>query len=255
MNKGVRKVRQSIARRNKIRNLSKKSYISKQMISPFPQEEEKHGFYSIPHESTSERNQTSEFLGQLMLKGILSVVLFFIAAILLKTDIEILKKPKQWTSYMMKEEFPFARVNQWYKEAFGTPLAFSPQNNPSIKDSDEDSLPVIGNVTESFQANGSGIMIEPEGPSPVTAWRDGIIIFSGNDRQTNKTVIVQHADRSKTTYGLLSSVDVHLYQFVSQNQRIGTFNPTEENKSVFFSIEKNQKYIDPIQVIKVDDLP
>lgn len=255
MSRGVRKVRQSIARRNKLRNLSKKSDGSKQTISPFPQEEEKHGFYSVFQDSTSENKQRSEFLGQFLLKGIFAIILFFVVAMILKTNIEFLQKPKQWTSHVMEEEFPFARINQWYKESFGSPLAFSPESNSVIANRGEDALPVIGNITESFQANGTGIMIAPEGPSPVAAWRDGVIVFAGNDHQTNKTVTVQHADRSKTTYGLLSSVDVHLYQFVSKNERLGTFHPSEENKSVFFSIEKNQQYIDPIQVIKVDDLP
>lgn len=255
MNKDIRRVRQSIARRNKLRSIPKQTHTPKQMMPSFPQEEEKHGFYPVLEESSSGNKQTAEIFSQFILKGILSVILFFVVAILLQSNIDIFRKPKEWTSHVMTEEFPFARVNQWYQESFGTPLAFSPQDNQLTKESDEDLLPVMGSVTQSFQANGSGIMIAPEGPSPVTSWNDGVIIFAGNDRDTNKTVIVQHADRSKTTYGLLSSVDVHLYQFVSKNQRIGTFNPTEESKSVFFSIEKNQKYIDPIQVIKVDDLP
>jgi len=251
----VRKVRKSIAKRNKIRSLSTRGYTSKKIMQPFPQEEEKHGFYPVFQANSSEDKQKSVLMGHFLLKGILSIILFFVVAIVLQSNIELLEKPKKWTSHVMSEEFPFARAHQWYQETFGTPLAFSPQNIQTTGETEEDALPVMGNVTQSFQTNGTGIMITPTSPSPVTAWRDGIIIFAGSDKEMKKTVIIQHADRSKTTYGLLSSLDVHLYQYVSKNQRIGTFNPTEDNESVFFSIEKNDEFIDPIQVIKVDDLP
>src|SRR5699024_11487013 len=113
------------------------------------------------------------------------------------------------------------------------------------------SLPVSGNITQSFEENGSGIMITPKEVEPVVAWLDGVVIFAGNDRDLERTVIVQHSDMSKSTYALLSTVDVHLYQFISAGDKIGTFNPTETEETLYFSIEKDNEYIDPIRVINV----
>src|SRR5699024_12750286 len=79
------------------------------------------------------------------------------------------------------------------------------------------------------------------------------VTFAGNDRKTNKTVVIQHADNSTTTYGYLQSIDVHLYQSIQSNQRLGTFVSTQENRHLYFSIEKDNQYIDPVQVIQVDD--
>ncbi len=257
MNKAVQKVRQSIAKRNNMRRVIKSNQGRQQIIPPLPQEEEKHGYYAVFQENQQPETSAEQFsfVGQFFLKGVLAAILFFVVAILLQTNIPLLEKPKQWTSHAIQEEFPFASIHQWYQEAFGSPLAFSLKTNDYVGDAEIDSLPVMGSVSQSFQSHGSGIMIDPEEFSSVSAWRDGIIVFAGNDRETNKTVVIQHADRSKTTYGFLSSIDVHLYQYVAKHQEIGTFDPNHDHRSVFFSIEKDQTYIDPIQVITVDDLP
>ena len=255
MNKGIDKVRKSIAQRNKTRSIDSKKSNATQFTPIFPQEEEKHGYFPSFLDDSSEENHKGNLLSNFITKGILSLVLFMGVSFLLQSNANLLSKPKVWTSNMLTEEFPFARVYQWYQGTFGTPLAFTSQDYQVTTANEPPALPVSGSVTETFQANGSGIMIAPEKASPVSAWHEGVVVFAGNDRDTNKTVVIQHSDKSKSTYALLSSMDVHLYQYVSAGQRIGTINPTETNETVYFSIKKNNEYIDPIQVIEVDDLP
>lgn len=255
MDKGIKKVRKSINQRKKMRGMNPKDTHSKQIMPSFPQEEEKHGYFPIFTDNTGTSKNTSQRISGFAVKGILSVMLFFGTALLFQTDAELLIGPKKWTGNALTEEFPFASVNQWYQETFGAPMALTPNQS---KDKDEEQslvLPVSGSVSESFQANGTGIMIEPEKASNVSSLRGGVVIFAGNDRETNKTVIVQHADSSKTVYGYLSSIDVHLYQFVDKNQMLGKIEPSTENEMVYFAIEKENKYVDPVQVIKVDDSP
>ncbi|MUK86978.1 peptidoglycan DD-metalloendopeptidase family protein [Ornithinibacillus sp. L9] len=256
MNKGVKQVRKSIIERKKKRGIStdSKGVTTKQGI-PLPQDEEKHGYYPSFFESSGESTQKSRLISGFVLKGILSVMLFFGVALLWESDLEMLSQPKEWTSSALTDEFPFANVYKWYQDTFGNPLAFSPSQNLVSEGVAPLAYPVNGNVTETFQANGKGIMIAPGETTNVSALSEGIVIFSGNDRTTNKTVVVQHADGSKSTYGYLSDIDVHLYQYVATNQRIGQFSPTTENQTVYFSIEKDNQYIDPVQVIKVDDNP
>ncbi|UJL44964.1 M23 family metallopeptidase [Virgibacillus sp. NKC19-16] len=255
MNKGVKKVRQSIEQRKKTRGLTGKEGSKKQLLPPFPQEEEKHGYFPSFSDTAFESNTDSKFPSGFMLKGVLSAMLFFGVALLGQTDAAFLQKPKEWTSNALTEEFPFASVNVWYQETFGSPLALTPQDNQVADSSNQMGLPVSGDVTETFQVNGTGIMIAPQETADVSALRDGVVIFAGNDRETNNTVVVQHADGSNSTYGHLSAVDVHLYQFVTSNQRIGQFTPTTESETVYFAIEQENDYIDPVQVIQVDDAP
>ncbi|MFD2046215.1 peptidoglycan DD-metalloendopeptidase family protein [Ornithinibacillus salinisoli] len=254
MNKGVNQVRKSITERKKKRGITSNSQgISTKQVIPLPQDEEKHGYYPSFFDGSGDGKPKSRFISGFILKGILSVMLFFGIALMWETDSDILHQPKEWTSSMLTEEFPFANVYKWYQDTFGSPLAFSPSPSDTTEGSEALAYPVNGSVTETFQANGKGIMIAPEKTTNVSALREGIVIFSGNDRVMNKTVVVQHADGSKSTYGYLSNIDVHLYQYIAANQRIGQFSPSTESETVYFSIEKDNEYIDPVQVIKVDD--
>ncbi len=257
MKKDIKQIRKSINDRKKLRGIPSKTDRGKvsTIMPSLPQEEEKHGFYpSFIDPSVSNQSRSNTITG-IIFKGIFSVMLFFSIAIIWQNDADIFEKPKQWTSNVLTEEFPFASVYQWYKDSFGTPLAFTPSKESENIEEAALALPVSGNVIETFQANGKGIMIAPNETTSVSALREGVVIFSGKKSDTNKTVVVQHADNTTTTYGFLSSIDVHLYQVVNSNQRIGEFNPTEANEMVYFAIEQNNEYVDPVQVVEVDDNP
>lgn len=92
----------------------------------------------------------------------------------------------------------------------------------------------------------------PPRESEVRAVDKGIVIFAGNTKETERTVMIQHADRSVTTYGKLSNVHVHLFQTVHANEVIGRIDPKETEETLFFSIEQKNGYIDPVKVINVD---
>ncbi|GAB4073303.1 stage IV sporulation protein SpoIVFA [Barrientosiimonas marina] len=254
MSKGVNKIRKSINQRKRMRDLTSGSASSKQITpSSMPQEEEKHGFPPVVTKQTFPGGKTSRRLSGMVIKGMLSVMLFFAAALLLQTDSDVLSGTKEWTETALTNEFPFARVNQWYQETFGEPMALSSQS--ANKGDSGQALPVNGSVSESFQANGTGVMLAPEKETDVSALQSGVVTFAGNDRDTNKTVVVQHPDNSETVYGLLSSIDVHLYQFIDSGQSLGTFSPDDDSQNVYFAIEQGDAYVDPVQVIQVDDTP
>ncbi|MEN2765859.1 M23 family metallopeptidase [Ornithinibacillus xuwenensis] len=257
MKRNIKDVRKSIVDRKKSRGIptnSKRTTVSTIMPS-LPQDEEKHGFYPNFLDTSASNQKSSNVITGIIIKGLFSVMLFFSVAIIWQNDAAFFDKPKEWTSNVLTEEFPFASAYKWYKDAFGTPLAFSPNEKKEDTESTPLALPVSGSVIETFQTNGRGIMIAPSGTTDVAALNEGIVVFAGNDRHTAKTVVVQHTDGSTSTYGLLSSIDVHLYQFVDAHQRIGEFSPTTDNEKVYFAIEKNNTYVDPVQVIEVDENP
>jgi len=257
MNKGVRHVRKSISKRKKLRgypnNKNKENH--KGITSAFPQEEEKHGIYPsfFDSEPSTKSKTVNRFFSSFLLKGILSVILFLSVAILWETNWNHQPHIEKWTSHALMEEFPFAKMHHWYKTTFGHPLSLTNRSRKVINDNSPVALPASGSVAQSFQDNGQGIMIAPKEKIDVSAMEEGIVIFAGNDKDTDQTVIIQHSNGSQTTYGHLESKEVHLYQFIESNQVIGHFTPSAENEWVYFSIKKDNQYIDPAQVIKVDD--
>lgn len=255
MEKGVKKVREKIKQRKKQKYVQSRQQTGNDSQMLLLQEEEKHGYYPSIFEQTSSKKRKSSFYSAFFLKGILSVALFAAVAWISESNLNYVSKPKEWVQVSLTEEFPFAKLHQWYQTTFGSPHAFIPTEIDYSTKNNELALPVSGSVVETFQNNGTGIMILPEDTVTVSSIQGGIVIFAGNDAETGKTVVVQHPDGSKSTYGYLSSINVHLYQYVEADKPVGAFHPTEESKTVYFSIEKDRKHIDPIQVIPVGDLP
>ncbi|GEN31422.1 stage IV sporulation protein FA [Cerasibacillus quisquiliarum] len=252
MNRDIRNVRKAINKRKSLRRLSTitKEKETLDEFDPFPQEEEKHGYYKM-FPDVAKKSYKAESSTSFIIKGVLSLMLFMSSALILQSESSRLLMVKQWTRSVLQEEFPFAKVNQWYQETFGNPFLYS--YDKAVTDQEDIVLPVNGHIKESFSANGKGVLIAPEREEVVTALKGGVIIFAGNDRLTDKTVVIQHADGSQTTYGFLSSLNVHLYQAVKEKDRIGTFKPSKESEHVYFSVEKNNRYLDPLQVIRIDD--
>ena len=258
MARGIKKARARIKQRKKQYSTKKMQYKPRHKQAPtLFMDEEKHGIY-LPNDDISDshpiRTGQSKQTYRVLYQAFMSICLFIVCAILLNTSIIPSQKARDMTASVLTEEFPFAKVHQWYEETLGTPLALTPQlANQDATTELADTFPIEGEVMETFSANGNGVMISPEQETSVKAWEEGVVIFSGNDSETNQTVIIQHPDGSKTTYGLLSDVDVHLYKIVRKNDVIGTFNPSNQHDMAFFAVEKNGQYIDPAQVIPVDD--
>lgn len=254
MSKHLDKVRKSIGERRKMRRLTNKEQTSPRYIYPgFPSEEEKHGYFpEVAHDVEQGKRGKQTHFSQFAIKGLLALTLFVGTAFVLKTDGDILTLPKKWTRHAMTEEFPFARVHDWYQTTFGTPMGMSPKSDAAVGQAAL-ALPVNGDVTESFHTNGTGIKIMPEEATEVTALRDGIVIFAGKDKDTGNTVVIQHSDGSESTYGQLDDLNVHVYQMIATGEELGNFKPTESHENIYFAIEKDNKYIDPVKVIKVDE--
>lgn len=258
MKRGLKKVRARIKQRKKLYPPKDMQYKSRPKQAPtLFMEEEKHGIY-LPHDDVSDsqpmKTEHPKQSYRVLNQAFMSILLFIVCAIILNTSFIPSQKTRDMTHSILTEEFPFAKVHQWYEETLGTPLALTPQL-PSQDASTElvDTFPIEGEVMETFSANGTGVMISSNQETSVKAWEEGVVIFSGNDANTERTVIIQHPDGSKTTYGLLSDVDVHLYKTVRKNDVIGSFDPSNQHEMAFFAIEKNGEYIDPAQVIPVDD--
>lgn len=251
----MEQIRKEIARRKQKKlpaTHRKTNHLPTSTNSYFLDDEEKHG-YMPTFSSTSTPSDKGKRNASFVLKSMIAAILFMFFTISHQVDQPWLAQPKQWATTALTEEFPFATVNHWYQQQFGSPIALV-SNDTTISTEPASALPVNGTISESFQANGQGIMIKADELLKVYAMDGGTVIFAGNDRKTNKTVIVQHPDKSTSIYGNLSDIQVNQYQFIKANQQIGMFSPSEDNeKELYFAIKKNNQYLDPVQVIQVDD--
>lgn len=255
MKKNIHDVRKNIADRKK-RKMHRQGTSPPGVFSP-PQDEEMHGFPPLVndygHKPVKKENQ-SNATSRLGMQVFFAILLFALVAAGKNTDLAIAKVPSDWAVSQMQEEFPFAKVTAWYSDRFGDPLqVIQPEGGT---DQEPLAMPVNGTVTTPFQNDGKGIILTTENGSQVKAVREGTVIFAGNDPEFGKAVVLQHEDGTETTYGYLSSIDVHLYEHVQSQKDLGSVKAEEgQAAEFFFAIEKDNTFLDPVQVIKVNEGP
>lgn len=256
MDKQVKSIRESIKQRKKTRHHVRQA--DWHTLPYLATEEEKHGINveTNLHDTVTHPASGEKIKGAFIKKMLGSILLFSVLFIVLKMNVSMFATPKNWIEAAFQEEFPFAKISESYIEHFGSPLALTPEAvETAITNKGDIDLPISGELVETFAANGSGIKIVSDETANVTAVDGGTVIFAGNDRKTNKTVIIQHADKSKTIYGQLSSIDVFLYEYVQAHEKIGAYNPATNKEPIYFSMMKEAEYIDPTEVILHVDAP
>ncbi len=252
MSKNLHSVRKGIAERKRLKGEQIQKGMADTVRTFTVDEEESHGFPPHPKYEPPSSQDNSKFASRFMFRLILSASLFFGTAIYLQADHPIIEKTKGTVLTALTEEFPFATVNSWYQERFGDPVALSPSGD-SANTAEAQAMPVNGTVVQPFEESKEGILIESAQQSDVVAVDEGIVIFAGNDQETGKTIILQHADKSKSIYGHLHAIEVNQYQRIGANEKIGEFVPNAENaQSVYFALQQGSKYLNPIQETQVD---
>lgn len=257
-------IRKRIAKRKRDRGIvGSQNNETSQRTSLFMSEEERYGgVYSPPTYEGGPGNQRGShplFRTEVFIFKILfSAVLVLVTAIVFKNGSPLFDKAKEVVHYSLEEEFQFATVSKWYRDQFGEPLAlFNNGTTDSEKTENETevaqlAVPASGKVLESFKDNGQGIMVETNRPS-VEAMNEGIIIEAGEKEDTGLTIVLQHADGTKSWYGNLDKIDVPLYDFVEKGKELGKIKLSENQKGTYyFAIKKGDSFIDPIQVIQFE---
>src|SRR5699024_2529280 len=170
------------------------------------------------------------------------VFLLFISIIVFTNQTSLVKK---YAYTALTEDFPFATVHQWYLDKTKMiPLFDQAELALQLNDSVESSHTIL----ETLQTTGTGMSFAPveSEEMAVQAIADGIVIFSGVDAKTNRTVIVQHADKTKAYYGNLSTIHVPLYKRLHMNDQIGQFRKDEDNEHYFLAVEEKGALIEPL---------
>jgi stage IV sporulation protein FA len=224
-------------------------------------DEERYGFDRMPsYEAGPDEGGHPLFNKELFIFKILaSVCLVLIVGILFKNDHPSLKQARTLVMTTMETDFQFAAVSDWYETKFGKPLALLPTLD---KETDKNevveippyALPASGRIIEDFAHNGKGIMIETGRDASVVALHEGIVTFAGVKEGLGNVVVVQHSDKTETWYGHLTNIEVKLYDFITNGQKLGvaTSSADQTKSSFYLAVKKENDFIDPSQVIRFE---
>ncbi|MEH7386398.1 M23 family metallopeptidase [Bacillus sp. JJ1521] len=259
MSKRANDIRRRIEKRKRERNSN--TSIPRKAAPPFlASDEERYGGSTYTSFNGGEPGEGGHPLFRkevFLFKVLLSAILVLSIGIVFKNQSPTFENVRHFVSSTMKTEFQFAAVTEWYKDTFGSPLALIPINQNKEKNESPTpgkyALPAAGKVTETFEANGQGIIVETDS-KVVEAMNSGKVIELAVKGDLGKTVVIQHSDGSETWYGNLGTVDVMLYDYVEAGQEVGKVqDPEGDNKGTYyFAIKQGETFIDPIQVIKFE---
>ncbi|MBU5593594.1 M23 family metallopeptidase [Amphibacillus sp. MSJ-3] len=241
MRRDLNEVRKSLAKRKAIKLKALERSSKKQSIKPIAAKQ-------VKQKQNDTEQQTPYFVKQIIMAGFL-----FLLSVVILQFIPTSSQTRQWLASQLNDEFPFATVNVWYQKQFGIPLGFFVDQS-AVPVTNQQVLPVNGVINESFDTNGQGVIFKTIDQQDVFSIDQGTVLFAGNDRETGKTVVIQHPNQTKSTYGFLTEINVRPYQFVQASQQIGTSsNSKTEGSNLYFSIQKGNQFLDPFEVITVND--
>ena len=189
-------------------------------------------------------------------KILVSICLFLVVAVMFKHPSVRLDSARSFVTENMNQEFQFASVSSWYENTFGKPIAFLPaeSNTETVESGEEYAMPVSGEITQTFEANGEGIIMETSIGSKVESINEGVVIFAGEKEGIGKTVVIQHANKSESWYGQLETIDVKLYDLVKKGKEVGQVTVSEDGSKgrFYLAIKENNAFVDPKKVISFD---
>ncbi|WP_078555352.1 M23 family metallopeptidase [Bacillus alkalicellulosilyticus] len=211
-----------------------------------------------------EEEKKEDFINKdwLMMRSLIAVVVFLVTAILFNNTATSLEGARQFIKTSFEQELKFDAIAGWYENQFGKPLALLPFTTEVALDDYEDyspemvyAVPASGVITENFQQNGRGVLVETGMNEGVEAVKSGVVIFVGEEDNLGMMVGIRHYDDgSESWYGMLSDVDVALYDPITSGHKIGTVSSNEEvEKGIYyFALKQGEKYVDPIDVISFE---
>jgi len=195
-----------------------------------------------------------------VLKTFIAAALFFATAILFQNEWKQVEPVRQFVKDSYETEFQFATIANWYENQFGRPLALIPfETNMALGELENApelayAVPASGTIAESFETNGTGIIVKTEPKASVEAAKAGFVFFIGEEEEIGKAVGVQHYDGGESWYGMLENIDVKLYDHIEIGTKVGTvsLDKKEGTGMYYFALKQGETYIDPIDVISFE---
>jgi stage IV sporulation protein FA len=173
-------------------------------------------------------------------------------------------KTKQYVQSALTDDFQFNAIAAWYERHFqGAPSlipAFGDKH--SADDSRKVTAPAApgfvspakGTVIAAFNAETEGVTVQTALAAPVKAAAAGVVVSVGIQEGQGLTVVIRHSGQYETTYGQLASAKVNKNDWVAEGAVLGqaSDNSAKTDGRLYFAVSRNNRYIDPADVVAFD---
>lgn len=161
----------------------------------------------------------------LLSKILLSIIIFLIGMILVKTNPKLKEEIKK-TIY--EESLPFQKFKNTYEKYLG---------NIKVKEKE------VFNETLSYdniKKYKDGIKLNVSDNYMVPVIESGVVVFIGEKENYGNTIIIEQVDGIDTFYGNIKTNNIKLYDYVEKGELLGE---TKDN-TLYLVFQKDGEYLD-----------
>lgn len=212
------------------------------------------------------KHQTSDRLrkNRFGTRSIISLLLFALIWGMFQLETEWARKGQAYFTAVFTDSIQFSKMAAWYEKTFkGVPSfipafddrsKWSPIEKASGTLSQSFTAPAQGHIMIPYTEKTEGILLETSLDSPIKTIRTGRVVSAGLRDDTGLTVVVQHADLYQSVYGLLSEIYVSKNDWLEGGEPVGraSSDASEKKGKLYFSVSRNNEYINPADVVKFD---
>lgn len=176
--------------------------------------------------------KNNSFFGKYILKTLILVVLTLCTLIILKSN-------TKFKTIFYKEvydtHFSFAKVNDAYKNLFGSPIPFVDllENKTSMVFNEKIKYNTLSKYYD-------GVVLNVDSNLNVPVIESGMVVFVGEKENFGNTIIIEQVDGTDVWYGNMTNINVKMYDFVEKGSILG--NVIDNNLYLVFY--KDDKIVD-----------
>jgi stage IV sporulation protein FA len=193
---------------------------------------------------------------------VLSGLLFAAVWGMFRVDHPLTEQGRVYVRAALTQSMDLNGLAAWYDRHFGGSPSFLPAMDPSKHQEPAQRVsvtskhfftPLQGKLLSGFNPDKSGILLEAKAGSPVSAIDKGVVVFAGLKEESGYTVILQHSDGMKSVYGKLEPGTVEVNDWLQGGETVGLVAKSGgAASSLYFAVQKNEKYVNPADVVTLD---
>lgn len=182
---------------------------------------------------TNNKRQVSffrKFLFNIVIKVLMVSILFLVSLIYIKTNSENKDKYKE---IVYNNSLSFARIYDTYKKYLGDVIPFKNVFKNNTKLVSNDTI-----IYKKIDKENNGYILTVEDDYVMPSLKSGIVINIINDDTYNTLITIQDKEGLNITYGMLSNLNVELYDYVDKGEILGS-----ANNKLYIEFKKDGKYL------------
>lgn len=193
--------------------------------------------FNMNKKETEKKSFTSKFIYSILVKTLIVVVLFLASLIYIKQSD---KNKNNFKSVVYNNSLSFAKIYNVYKKYLGDVIPFKNIFKDNTKLVSSEKL-----TYKSITKKDNGYLLFISNNYTISSITSGIVIENKKDSNYINMITVQDKNGLNITYGILTDINVKLYDYIEKGEIIGV-----ASDKLYLSFKKDNKYLSYEEVLK-----